>query len=162
PLLRRLWTGEPVTSEGPRYRLDGVAIQPTPLQDPLDVWLGGIAPSELRRVGRLGDGWLPSFVTAEDAAAARPVVEEAAAAAGRRSDPGHWGALVLYAPGGLPDRFRKALEVRRPGLDPTTVVPGTIDGVRALLESFVEHGFSKLVVVPATDVDDLPGTVSAL
>ena len=25
----------------------------------LDVWLGGAAPSELRRVGRLADGWLP-------------------------------------------------------------------------------------------------------
>src|SRR5207253_2652421 len=83
--------------------LDGVCIAPTPVQDPYDVWLGGIAPSELRRVGRLGDGWLPSFVSPDDAAAARPAVEEAAAAAGRHLDDEHWGALVLYAPDGVPD-----------------------------------------------------------
>lgn len=162
PLLRRLWTGEPVTHDGPRHRLDGVAIQPTPLQEPLDVWLGGIAPSELRRVGRLGDGWLPSFVTAEDAAAARPVIEEAAANVGRAIDPEHWGALVLYAPHGLPERFRTALQIRRPGLDPSTVVPDTVEGVRRLFESFVTHGFSKLVVAPATAVDDLPHTIRSL
>lgn len=162
PLLRRLWTGEPVTHDGPRYRLDGVAIGTTPLQAPLEVWLGGIAPSELRRVGRLGDGWLPSFLTAEEAAAARPVVEAAAAAAGRTIDPEHWGALVLYAPGGLPERFRRGLAIRRPGFEPATVVPDTVEGVRRLVESFIAHGFSKLVVAPATDVDDLPGTLASL
>jgi alkanesulfonate monooxygenase SsuD/methylene tetrahydromethanopterin reductase-like flavin-dependent oxidoreductase (luciferase family) len=139
-----------------------VAIQPTPLQDPFDVWLGGIAPSELRRVGRLGDGWLPSFVTPEDAAAARPAVEEAASAAGRRIDPEHWGALVLYSKDGLPERFRAALAKRRPDVDPTSVVPDSVEGVRALLEGFIAHGFSKLVVVPAGDVADWPAEVSLL
>ena len=42
--------------------------------DVVDVWLGGIAPSELRRVGRLADGWLPSFVTPDDAARGREAV----------------------------------------------------------------------------------------
>ena len=32
------------------------APMPKPLQHSIDIWLGGIAPSELRRVGRLADG----------------------------------------------------------------------------------------------------------
>lgn len=145
PYMRALWTGEPV---------DGIQIDVTPVQDPFDVWLGGIAPSELRRVGRLGDGWLPSFVTPEDAAAARPVVEAAAEGANRRIDDEHWGALVLYAPDGLPDRFRDALRDRRPGVDPARVVPTTLDELRVVLEGFIAHHFTKLVVVP------LDGTTS--
>jgi probable F420-dependent oxidoreductase len=162
PLLRRLWTGEPVHHDGPRFHLDGVMVHPTPLQDPYDVWLGGIAPSELRRVGRLGDGWLPSFVTPEDAAAARPAVEEAAAAAGRAIDPEHWGALVLYAEGGMPDRFRAALAERRPDVSPSAVMPETIDGLRATLEGFIANGFSKLVVVPVAEADDWTTEVDRL
>lgn len=162
PLLRQLWTGEPVHHEGPRFPLDGVAVRPTPLQDPLEVWLGGIAPSELRRVGRLGDGWLPSFVTPEEAAAARTAVEAAATTAGRTIDPEHWGALVLYARDGLPERFRAALATRRPGLDPATVVPDTLDGVRRQLEGFIAYGFSKLVVVPAAETADPTAEIAAL
>jgi probable F420-dependent oxidoreductase len=155
PLLRALWSGKPVTADGPRYRLDGVAIEVTPVQDPFDVWLGGIAPSELRRVGRLGDGWLPSFVTPEDAAASRPAVEAAAAAVGRSIDPEHWGALVLYAPDGIPDRFRAGLAKRRPDVDVERVVPTTVESLRSTCEGFVAHGFSKLVVVPTGESSDL-------
>src|SRR5438270_4308139 len=42
PLLRELWAGKDVA---------GIQIDITPAQAPFDVWLGGIAPSELRRVG---------------------------------------------------------------------------------------------------------------
>jgi probable F420-dependent oxidoreductase len=162
PLLRQLWTGEPVHHHGARFHLEGVTVLPTPMQDPYDIWMGGIAPSELRRVGRLGDGWLPSFISPEDAAAARPAVEAAAAEAGRAIDPEHWGALVLYARDGLPERFRAALAKRRPGVDPTSVVPDTIEGVRSLLEGFIAHGFTKLVVVPAGEPDDWTAEVDSL
>lgn len=162
PLLRRLWTGEPVHHDGPRFPLDGVAIGPTPVQDPFDVWLGGIAPSELRRVGRLGDGWLPSFITPDDAAAARPAVEAAAAAAGRAIDDEHWGALVLYARDGIPERLRIGLAQRRPDLDPATVLPRSLADVRGMLEKFIGHGFTKLVVVPLTEPEDWTAEIDAL
>jgi probable F420-dependent oxidoreductase len=162
PLLRRLWTGEPVHHDGPRFHLDGVTVLPRPVQDPFEVWLGGIAPSELRRVGRLGDGWLPSFVTPEDAAAARPAVEEAAAGAGRSIDPEHWGALVLYAKDGVPERFRQALATRRPDVDPAKVLPGSIEGLRTVVEGFIAHGFSKLVVVPVGEPADWTAEVATL
>lgn len=163
PLMRRLWSEDSVDHEGPRFTLHAASIQPKPVQQPLDVWLGGIAPSELRRVGRLGDGWLPSFVTPDDAERGRVAVEAAAAAAGREMDPEHWGALLIYArpasngassTDGIPDRLARVIEHRRPGLDPTEIVPLGYDALRAQCERFIERGFSKLVVLPAIPPDD--------
>jgi probable F420-dependent oxidoreductase len=154
PLLRRFWTEDAVDHEGPHFTYKAATVLPKPVQQPIDVWLGGIAPSELRRVGRLGDGWLPSFVTPDDVAEKRPVVEEAAAAAGRAIDPEHWGALIIYSDNGLSDRLAQVIAHRRPGLDPSELVPSGYDALRAQCERFVERGFSKLVVLPAFAVPD--------
>jgi probable F420-dependent oxidoreductase len=156
PLMRRLWTEDSVDHDGPRFTLKAASIPLKPAQQPLDVWLGGIAPSELRRVGRLGDGWLPSFVTPDDVAEKRPAVEAAAEAAGRALDPEHWGALIIYttAADRLSDRLAQVIERRRPGLDPAALVPSGYDALRAQCERFIERGFSKLVVLPAFAVDD--------
>ncbi|MDQ1444727.1 MAG: hypothetical protein QOI20_1191 [Acidimicrobiaceae bacterium] len=153
PLLRRFWSGEPVDHGGPgsRFQFSGLRVLPRPVQDPFDVWLGGLAPSELRRVGRLGDGWLPSFCTPDDASAGRVVVEQAAAEAGRAIDSEHWGALVVYARSGLPARLVDAVSARRPGVDPAALFPVGPDAVRAQVERFVEVGFSKFVLIPAEE-----------
>ncbi|MCU1368901.1 MAG: Luciferase-like monooxygenase, partial [Ilumatobacteraceae bacterium] len=82
-LMRRLWTEDGVTHHGERFRIDDVTLRPRPVQQPIDVWLGGQAPSELRRVGRLGDGWLPSFCTADDVAEGWAAVTASAAEHGR-------------------------------------------------------------------------------
>lgn len=115
------------------------------------MWLGGIALSELRRVGRLGDGWLPSFCTPADVAAARPAVEASAAEAGRAIDPEHWGALVLYAGGEVPERLAALVAKRRPGVDVAGLVPAGLPQLRDALERFVDVGVSKFVVVPVGD-----------
>ncbi|HVF31787.1 MAG TPA: LLM class flavin-dependent oxidoreductase [Acidimicrobiales bacterium] len=151
PLLRRFWSEETVDHDGPFFSFSGIGIRPKPVQSPLEVWLGGRAPSELRRVGRLGDGWLPSFTSPADAAVGRLAVEEAAAAAGRSIDPEHWGALVIYTStaGELPERFAALLAARNPDVDPSDIVPSGLPAVRAHLERFCEVGFSKFVLVPA-------------
>lgn len=154
PLLRRLWTGEVVEHHGPRFSYDAVRVEPTPVQQPLEVWLGGRAPSELRRVGRLGDGWLPSFCTPDEAAAGKVLVEEAASAAGRAIDAEHWGALVVYADGKVPDRLAKLVTRRRPDVDVGQIVPADLHALRALLEQFCERGFSKFVILPAGEPAD--------
>ena len=98
PLIRRFWSEDEVDHAGAHFAYRGLTVRPKPLQDELDVWLGGRATSELRRCGRLGDGWLASFLTAEECAERRPVIEKAAADAGRAIDDEHYGAMVLYAP----------------------------------------------------------------
>lgn len=149
PLIRRFWTEDSVDHHGERFHFDGIGIGPKPIQSPPDVWMGGQAPSELRRVGRLSDGWLPSFCTPDDAAAGRPVVEEAADKAGRAIDPEHFGALVIYVNSDeVPPLLAAIVNRRRPDLEPTAVIPTGHKALREQLERFVERGFSKLVVVP--------------
>lgn len=149
PLVRRFWTEEAVTHHGDRFRYDAVRVLPKPRQSPPDVWLGGLAPSELRRVGRLGDGWLPSFVTPADVERGRVAVEDAAAQHDRAMDPEHWGVLVPYALTGVPEVFLAAMAKRRPDLpDPSVLVPVGFDALGKDLQRFVDVGFSKFVVIP--------------
>jgi probable F420-dependent oxidoreductase len=149
PLVRRLWTEDVVDHDGPRFSYRGLSVRPKPVQQPSDVWLGGRAKSELRRVGRLGDGWLPSFSTPDEVAAGRVVVEEAAAEAGRVIDVEHYGALVIYVREAIPELLTTAIKTRRPDADPAELVPAGLPALRAHLERFLEAGFSKLVLVPA-------------
>lgn len=155
PLIRRLWLEESVDHDGDRFHYQGVSVRPKPLQQPPDVWLGGLAPSELRRVGRLGDGWLPSFCTPADIERSRPIIEEAATAHDRAIDVEHWGALIAYTHGEVPDIVVTALAARRPDLtDPTSVIADGHEGLRSRIESFVEAGASKFVAIPLTEPDD--------
>jgi probable F420-dependent oxidoreductase len=162
PLVRRLWAEDSVDHRGDRFVLEGVSVLPKPIQKPLDVWLGGIAPSELRRAGRLGDGWLPSFCTPAEMPEARRVVEQAAEEAGRVVDPGHFGALVPYSHDTLPDLVGQLLKRRRPGVDPADVVPVGLTGLREQLERFVEAGTTKFVVVPVAEPDLWDAELDAL
>lgn len=162
-LVRRLWAEDEVTFHGERWQLDGVKVRPLPVQDPLEVWLGGQARSELRRVGRVGDGWLPSFCTAEDVREGRAVVEEAAAEHGRAIDPEHFGALVAYSHGPLPEPLAAFLAQRRPGVDPGAVVPQGLPALRERLQEMVEvAGASKFVVLPITEPEGWQPELEAL
>ena len=125
--------------------------RPARARQRLDVWLGGIAPSELRRVGRLADGWLPSFVTPADAAAGRRVIEAVADEHGRAIDADHFGALVPYlrdAAATIPDRLAADLHRRRPDVDDLgRLVPVGWAAVQATIRAFVDVGTTKFVLV---------------
>jgi alkanesulfonate monooxygenase SsuD/methylene tetrahydromethanopterin reductase-like flavin-dependent oxidoreductase (luciferase family) len=114
------------------------------------VWLGGIADSELRRVGRLADGWLPSFVTPADVVRGRVTVESVAAEHGRVIDPEHYGALIPYTvTGSLPEALLAGLRRRRPELDdPGRIVATGWQALQRMIGELVDVGFSKFVVVP--------------
>lgn len=146
-LLRACWTGEVVSFHGEFWSIDDVQVLPTPLQPRLDVWLGGIAPSELRRVGRVGDGWLPSFCTPDDIAEGIATITATATGHGRSIDPQHFGAMVAWCDGDLPDRIVDMIGHRRPGLDPRAVVP-TRSGLVERLGEFIDAGASKFVLLP--------------
>lgn len=157
PLLRRFWAGEAVDHDGRFHTYAGAAVRPLPLQEPLDIWLGGIAPSELARCGRLGDGWLPSFCTPDDVRRGITTIQDHAAAAGRTIDPEHFGALIPYSDGALPDVVTAGIARRRPGVDPATVVASGLTGLRSMIEQHVEAGGSKFVVIPLSEPVDWAG-----
>jgi probable F420-dependent oxidoreductase len=157
PKLRRWWAGEEV---------DGVRVAPRPVQQPLEPWLAGLAPASLRRCGRLADGWLGAFCTAEEAARAKRAIDEAAGAAGREVDPEHFGMSIGYAHA-EPDGARLAAvaaRVRARGVDPREVLPVGTAQLRRRLEAFVERGISKFVlrpVDPRGSWDDELGALAA-
>ncbi len=149
-VMRSCWTGEPFTHHGARYDYDDVRVLPPATK--MEVWLGGIAPSELRRIGRMADGWLPSFVTPDDAAAGRVVIEEVCAEHDREIEHDHYGVLVPYSFGPIPDRLLALLAKRRPDLsDPSELVPTSWDGLTDLIRRFIDVGTSKFVVLPLAE-----------
>jgi probable F420-dependent oxidoreductase len=74
-VLRELWTEELVTFEGRWHTIPDAGLNPLPVQRPIPLWLGGHADPVLQRVARLGDGWLPNYRSAEDAAQALAKLE---------------------------------------------------------------------------------------
>ena len=154
PLLRRLWSEDAVDHDGTWFHYHGLTVRPKPLQRRLDVWLGGRAPSELRRCGRLGDGWLASFFTAADCAAGRPLIEQAAADAGREIDAEHFGAMVTYTHDEIPDALRQRFAALRPDADAADIVAVGLEQLRERLCAYTDVGFSKLVLVPLQEPDD--------
>ncbi len=153
PLLRRFWAGESVDHAGRFAHYVGASVRPLPMQDPLEIWLGGIAPTELKRCGQLGDGWLPSFCTPHDVRTGIATIEAHAAEAGRTIDPEHFGALIPYVEGPIPDIVAAAIVKRRPGVDPAAVIAVGIDGLGELISAHIEAGGSKFVVVPVVEPD---------
>jgi probable F420-dependent oxidoreductase len=154
PLIRRLWTEDEVDHDGTHFKYEKLTVRPKPVQQPPDVWLGGRAKSELRRCGRLGDGFLASFSTPGDCAAGRPVIEDAAAEAGRAIDPEHFGAMVTYTHDEVPEALRSRLAAIRPDADPDDLFNVGLPALRRRLVEYVEVGYSKLVLVSLVEPDD--------
>jgi probable F420-dependent oxidoreductase len=149
-VMRACWRDELVDHDGDRYRFEQLRVLPKPGR--LDVWLGGIAPSELRRVGRLADGWLPSFITPADAQEGRRVIEQVCREHERSIDDDHYGVLIPYRDGPLADAVVAQLASRRPDLDdPTDLVPLGWTALAARIEQFVDVGTTKFVVVPMAE-----------
>ena len=151
-VLRGAWAEGKLTHHGEHFNYDELRVLPKPLQTHLDVWLGGIAPSELRRVGRLADGWLPSFVTPDDVARGRETIEATLAENDRFIDFDHYGALISYAFGPIPESTIQLLAKRRPDLsDPTELIPQGWDALMATIDKFVAVGTSKFVILPIVE-----------
>ena len=58
-VMKRLWTEERVTYDAGFWKLEGVAMEPKPVQKPHPpIWFGARQPAALRRAVELGDGWM--------------------------------------------------------------------------------------------------------
>lgn len=160
-VMRLCWTGQPFTHHGDRYDYEDVTVLPAPKR--MEVWLGGIAPSELRRIGRVADGWLPSFVTPADAASGRTVIEAVCAEHDREIEDDHYGVLIPYSFGPIPERLAKLLAKRRPDLDDAAdLVPTSWPDLTAMIQRFVDVGTSKFVVLPLVEPVGVDGWIEHL
>jgi probable F420-dependent oxidoreductase len=154
PVLRRLWAGEEVDHIDGDVSLAGARLTTLPVQDPLEVWLGGTKPKALRRVARLGDGWLPGVISVADAVAGRAFVDKEAAGAGRAISEEHFGMNISYAHRPVGADVVAAIARRAPGVDVAEAVPVGVPALRAAIGRWVDAGFSKFVLRPVEPPGD--------
>jgi probable F420-dependent oxidoreductase len=151
-LVRAWWLGETVTHHSERWSFTELASPGRPVQDPLEVWLGGRGPKALDRVGRVADGWLGAQLTPEETRYARVHIQEAADRAGREVDPEHFGLSIAYARGAPPAPVLRSVAARRDDIDPRELVPSGAPGLREFIRGCIDSGLSKFVVRPAGPV----------
>jgi probable F420-dependent oxidoreductase len=151
-LVRAWWAGETVTHRSERWSFTELASPARPVQEPLEVWLGGRGPRALDRVGRVADGWLGAQLTPAETAIARCRILEAADRAGREIDPEHFGLSIAYAHGGPPAEGLRSVAARREDIDPRELVPAGATALRAFIGGCIDSGLSKFVVRPMEPV----------
>ncbi len=147
-LAREWWAGGRVTSEFGQWTFEELELGELPVQEPLEVWLGGIGPKALDRVGRIADGWLGALLAPREAQGARRSIEDAARRAGREIDPEHYGMSIAYSRSEPEPEVLNQLTRRRPGLDPLEVVAVGDRGLKDIVGRYQDSGLSKFVLRP--------------
>jgi len=104
-LLRRLWKDEAISFDGEWHKVTDAGLNPLPAKRHIPIWLGGLAPAVIDRVGRIADGWFP-FVN-KNLASQIKQVHEVAKTAGR--DPADIG-IECIVPVGSDVDFLKSLQ----------------------------------------------------
>jgi probable F420-dependent oxidoreductase len=151
-LLRTWWAGAVVEHRSARWSFTGLAPVVRPVQDPLEVWLGGRGPKALDRVGRIADGWLGAMLTPLEARVARERIQASADRAGREIDPEHFGLSISYARTPPEPALLAALALPRADIDPLALLPVGERNLRSLVQRHIDAGLSKFVIRPADDV----------
>jgi probable F420-dependent oxidoreductase len=148
-LVRRWWAGDTVEHHSTRWSFPAVAAVARPVQEPLEVWLGGRGPKALERVGRIADGWLGAAITPEEAGAACERIQESAANAAREVDPEHFCLSIPYAHTAPDPALLRGMRTRRPDIDPLALVPVGGPALRELILRHIDVGLSKFVIRPS-------------
>jgi alkanesulfonate monooxygenase SsuD/methylene tetrahydromethanopterin reductase-like flavin-dependent oxidoreductase (luciferase family) len=146
-LMRRLWAGETVTSS--RYwQIEGARIAPVPAE-PVEVWIGAVAPVAIERTARLADGWLAApALTLEQAIAGVDGYRSACARAGRTPS-----AVAIRKDVYVGASAEEARAVVAPylergyrGFDPASLVYGSVEQVAEQLAAYGEAGYTDVIV----------------
>lgn len=120
--MRSLWTESPATFHGKHVSFDKQFCLPQPERS-IPIVLGGNSAPAVRRAAKVGDGWFPYTISAEDFARGADKIREIGAAAGRSEN---------------------AVEM--------TIWPGSFDFMREFeadyVRPYVTAGASRVVLTP--------------
>jgi probable F420-dependent oxidoreductase len=139
-IVRRLWSGEPVSYAGQFTQLEEVVLSPRPTRPRIELWLSASTAPAVRRVGRIADGWLATSVSPEAFGALVVELRAAAAEAGRTVPEDHFGMVLFVAA----DR-EEAEPVLASGRGTVGIGAAHIE---SLLHAFREAGATKFVLYP--------------
>jgi probable F420-dependent oxidoreductase len=146
-IMRELWTNPNPSYQSRRWSFSDLRFSPKPLQKPhIPLWIGGSSPGALRRTARVGDGWHPSGMSAEEYSLGRREIRELALAAGRDPDSLAMSMRVEVEVHDGPSSARAAVRARISGRDTGQMV--------AAIEAYESAGVDHLVL--ALNSGDVP------
>ncbi|GAA3698329.1 LLM class flavin-dependent oxidoreductase [Nonomuraea antimicrobica] len=153
--MRRLWSGKDVSFAGRHFDFRDVTLAPAPAGPTgPPIWLAGSGEPALRRVARLGDGWLPYPPAVEDYARDRATIHQTATRP---------VTSALYATLTLDEDPQRARELQRRSIEPYYNAPlEVIEKIQAMfagppsdaavwLNSYIEAGARHIVIRLAAD-----------
>jgi probable F420-dependent oxidoreductase len=157
-IIKGLWTQPQVSYQGRFYHLDGVTMNPKPVQQshpPL--WMGVGHPNAVRRAATLADGWMGSGGSSiAEFGASVPILKEALAKAGRDPDTFPISKRVFMAVDDRPEVARAELHrwfsdvYHNPAGTDASGVYGTPEQVREKLEALIAMGANHLMLNPVS------------
>ena len=138
-IMRDLWTSEDPSFSGRFFTYggdgDGFKFAPKPVQEGgVPILIGGMSRAAMRRTAALGDGWHPNGGSLESLPSRIADLRALCESNGRDPDEVQ---LVI----------RGELDVTdAPSDDASTPLVGSVDQIRAAVESYAEMGVSELVM----------------
>ena len=160
-VMRRLFAEDTITYESEFLKIDGAGINPKPSHAGIPIWIGGRTEAAFRRTGFLGDGWLPSQVTPEEAAYGIDRINRFALEAGRQIPDDHFGVQIgsyIDEAGKIPvDKISEFMPRRRSdvGLSELNLL-GSPEMVLDRMNQYIDAGVTKFVLNPACGFEELP------
>jgi alkanesulfonate monooxygenase SsuD/methylene tetrahydromethanopterin reductase-like flavin-dependent oxidoreductase (luciferase family) len=146
-ILRRLWAGEEVSSDG-RWRFERARIAPRP-REPVEVWIGAAAPPAIDRAARLGDGWIAApALTPDQARRQIDLYRERRAAHGRDAGVATIRRDVYVGESAEEARATAELVARAGyrGFAPEALVYGSAEQVAESFAALAAMGYSDVIV----------------
>jgi len=135
-VMRTLWSSEVASFEGRFVRFHAVKSRPRPCRaGGVPIVIGGHSPVAARRAGRVGDGFYPLGVNAEQLAPLLEVMRKEAAVAGREPDAIE---IMTHGPRDL-DEAKRLVDLGVSRLLISARPDGTVEGVRQAIGRYQER-----------------------
>lgn len=139
-VLHKLWSGDLVEHHGQHFEFEPLSMCPVP-EERVPIWVGGISTPALRRAARVGDGWLGSGHTADEAVALLGQLNGFRREYGRENEP--FESIVPLVTPPSPDDLKRLEDA---GADATVSYPfsytigssSSLDQKRAYLEGYAD------------------------
>lgn len=161
-LIRELWTGEVVTTQGAHYSVDHARIYNVP-ETPPEIFVSGFGPKAVDLAARIGDGYIGTAPDSElvadfkRASGGKPAQAGAKVAFAPTEEEGWEHAHRLWPNAGLPgelaqilptpEHFEQATELVTMDSTRDSVVAGTDIGKHVgQIQQYAEAGYDELYV----------------
>ncbi len=144
-VMRKLWTGEVVEHHGEFYDFEPLRMRPAPAEK-IPLYVGGLSEAALRRVARLGDGWVSDLHSTEELATIVKTLRRYLEEAGRGGE--SLEVVAACSDAGNSDGFRRLEEV---GVTQVICMPwifygGSTESLNDKLEGVKR--FAEVVIAP--------------